>query len=444
MLFHTSYKVEKVILTGFLLMILAGALLLWSVNNYICGLPLSPLDALFMATSGVCVNGLITVDISSGFGREAQLVLLALIQIGGLGFMTAMVMLSVVLRKRLGLKDQIYLTGALGVEGLHGARNLFFSVICFTVLFEAIGAAALFAAFAVCGESLSDSAYLAFFHSISAFCNAGFSTFNGSLRNYASTFSVTAIVMLLAVIGGIGFPVCSECLHRIRRGPSYRLSVYSKLVLIISGGLLAAGTLLFALSEWNCAFAEFPAPLKIWNALFASVIARTAGFETVPSGSLSEAGTAIMIIFMTIGASPCSTGGGAKTTTFGVLAISVWDELHGRDTLTFMKHTIPERTERRAISLFAIYFFTIVAAALLLGATEKGFTLRAIILEAASALTTVGLTAGITGELSVLGKIIIMILMFWGRVGIYSFISTLIKTDNDARVRYPETHIPVG
>ncbi|MBR4400363.1 MAG: potassium transporter Trk [Synergistes sp.] len=444
MLFHTSYKVEKVILTGFLLVILAGALLLWAVNNYICGLPLSPLDALFMATSGVCVTGLGTVDISSGFGTEAQLILLALIQIGGLGFMTAMVMLSVALRKRLGLREQIFFTGGLGVEGLHGALSLFFTVICFTALFEAVGAVALFISFASCGESLPDSAYLAFFHSISAFCNAGFSPCSGGLRNYASVPSVTAVIMLLITIGGIGFPVCSECMERVTSGPPYKLSVYTKLVLIISGVLVAAGTVLFALSEWNGAFAEFSAPLKLWNALFASVTARTAGFETVPSGNLTELGMAIMIILMTIGASPSSTGGGAKTTTFGVLAISVWNELHGRDVPSFMKRTIPERTERRAISLLAIYFFTILIAVLLLGVTEKGFPFRAVIFEAASALGTVGLTVGITDKLSVFGKMIIIVLMFWGRVGIYSFVSTLIRADNNTGVRYPETHIPIG
>ncbi len=444
MLFHTSYKVEKVILTGFLLVILAGALLLWTVNNHVCGLPLSPLDALFMATSGVCVNGLGTVDISSGFGTEAQLVLLALIQTGGLGFMTAMVMLSVMLRRRLGLRDRIFFTGGLGVEGLHGALSLFFTVICFTALFEAIGAAALFASFAACGESLASSAYLAFFHSISAFCNAGFSPCPGGLKDYASVFSVPAVVMLLITIGGIGFPVYSECLQRIRRGPGCRLSVYAKLVLIISGALLSTGTLLFALSEWNGAFAAFPAPLKLWNALFASVTARTAGFETVPSGSLTGGGMAIMIMLMTIGASPSSTGGGLKTTTFGVLALSVWNELHGRDNLSFMKHAIPERTERRAISLLAIYFSTIFAAALLLNVTEKGVPFYGLIFEAASALGTVGLTTGITDKLSVSGKIIIIILMFWGRVGIYTFISTLITADRGTGVRYPETHIPVG
>ena len=443
MLFHTAYKVEKMILTGFLLVIAAGALLLWISNNFICEIPLSPLDALFMATSGVCVTGLGTVDISTGFGVPSQLVLLALIQIGGLGFMTAMMTLSIAVGRRIGIKGRIFFLGGLGVEGVQGAVLLFFVVIRFTALFEALGAAALFAGFLSCGEGFARAAYLAIFHSISAFCNAGFSPCGGGLQRYATTMAVPAVVMLLITLGGIGFPVYAECAQLLKRGSSHRLSVYARLVLVTSGALVALGALLLAISEWNGAFAAFPAWAKLWNALFASVTARTAGFETASSGALTGAGRAVMIMLMIIGASPSSTGGGAKTTTFGVLAASVWSELHGRSVPSLMNRTIAERAERRAISLIAIYLFTIFAASLLLALTED-LPFSSILFEAASALGTVGLTVGITAELSTFGKVVIIVLMFWGRVGIYSFVSTLVKDGGDSGVRYPYTHIPIG
>ena len=441
--FHTSYKVERVILSGFLLVILAGAFLLWLSNNFVYANPLSPVDALFMATSAVCVTGLGVVDIATDFGLLSQIIMMGLIQIGGLGIMTGMMLISIAVGRRIGLRSRIFFLGGLGVDGVQGAITLFFTVIKYTLFFEGLGSAVMFAGFLLGGEDVLRPAYLAVFHSVSAFCNAGFSPCIGGLHDYKTTLIIPGTVMSLIVMGGLGFPVFAECANYVKCGKRHCLSVYAKLVLLITGGLLVVGTVLLMLSDWNAAFKDLPAWAKVWNALFASVTARTAGFETVPSGALSGLGQAIMIVLMIIGASPASTGGGVKTTTFGVLAVSVWSELHMRGEPTFLNRGISERTERRALSVIAIYLFTILAGSMLLTLIED-MPFSAIIFEVASALGTVGLTVGITTELSTAGKLVITLLMFWGRVGLYSFISTLVTTDGDSGIHYPSTHIPIG
>ncbi|MEG1910933.1 MAG: potassium transporter TrkG [Cloacibacillus sp.] len=441
MRFHTSYKVERVIVTGFLLVILAGAFLLWLSNNLLYRMPLSAVDALFMSTSAVCVTGLGVVDISTQFGALSQMILLALIQIGGLGIMTGMMLLAIAVGRRIGIKSRIFFLGGLGVDGVQGAVALFFTVIKYTFFLEGLGSAMLFAGFLLNGESIPRAAYMAVFHAVSAFCNAGFSVCEGGLRNYHMTIIIPAVVMGLIVTGGIGFPVFADCATALKH--KKRLSVYSKLVLVITGGLIAGGTALFLLSDWNAALKGLPVWAKVWNALFASVTARTAGFDTIAPQNFSGLGQAVTIVLMIIGASPASTGGGVKTTTFGVLAISVWSELHMRSETTFLNRGISGRTERRSLAIIAIYLFTILVGSTLLTLIEN-IPFSAILYEVASALGTVGLSVGITSELSVPGRLIIILLMFWGRVGLYSFISTLVTADGDSGIHYPDTHIPIG
>lgn len=431
------------IVTGFLLVILVGAFLLWLSNNFIYRMPLSPVDALFMATSGVCVTGLTVVDISSQFGLLSQLILLALIQIGGLGIMTGMMLLAIAVGRRIGIKSRIFFLGGLGVDGVQGAVALFFTVIRYTLFLEGLGSLLLFAGFLMNGDAPATAAYRAVFHSISAFCNAGFSVCpGGTIRAYHMTLMIPSVIMLLIIFGGIGFPVFAECAGSLKYHK--RLSVYSKLVLSLTGGLILGGAALILLSDWNAALKGLPVWAKVTNALFASVTTRTAGFDTIDPAKFSGLGQALMMVLMIIGASPASTGGGVKTTTFGVLCISVWSELHMCSETTFMSRGISERTERRALAIIAIYLFTILAGSALLTLIEKNIPFSALLYEVTSALGTVGLTLGITTQLSELGRIIVIILMFWGRVGLYSFISTLVTADGDSGIHYPYTHIPIG
>ena len=443
MLVRTSFQVEKVIVYGFLLVILAGALLLYLCNNLIYGLDLPMIDALFMSTSAVCVTGLQTVNIATDFGFLSQVILLILIETGGLGFMTGMMVLPVVIGRRIGIKSRIFFLGGLGLEGVQGAVKLFKVVVGYTLCAETAGAAALYCGFRLHGENSLRALYYAVFHSISAFCNAGFSTYADGLDSFAASLVVPGVIMLLIVLGGIGFPVVAELGNRFLGRRREKVSYYPMLVICITMWLIISGTVLILISDWNVAFKGMPVWQRVWNALFASVTTRTAGFDTVPPASFSGLGQAIMIIFMVIGASPASTGGGIKTTTFGVLAISVWSELRGRGETTFFHRKLSSATERHALALVSVYVITLLLGAIALSAIEN-MPFNLIIYEAASAMGTVGLSAGITSKLTAPGKIILMVLMFWGRVGILSFFAALVKPDEGEKIHYVETHIPLG
>ncbi|MDO5563258.1 MAG: potassium transporter TrkG [Synergistaceae bacterium] len=429
------------IVNGFLLVILVGALLLWLCNNFYYKIPLSIVDALFLSTSAVCVTGLSTIDVASDFGRVTQIILLALIQTGGLGFMTGMMLLTIAIRRRVGIKSQMSFLGGFGVEGLQDAVKLLHVVLCYTLAFEAVGAASLYFAFKAEGMTSSLALFNAVFHSVSAFCNAGFSPIAHGLRRYSMSFVVPGTIMSLIVLGGIGFPVFAECWSVIRN--KGRLSYYSRLVLFITSGLLVGGTVLILVSEWNDAFAGMPFWAKLWNALFASVTTRTAGFDTVDPARFSVLGQILMIMLMVVGASPSSTGGGIKTTTVAVIGISVWNEIHGSHESTFRHKKIPYNTERRAQALIVVYIMTFFLAAIVLKSIED-MNFGALVFETASAMGTVGLSVGITPKFSVAGKMILIALMFWGRVGILSFFASLIRPEKGSVVHYPETHIPIG
>lgn len=404
-------------------------------------MPLTPADAIFTATSAVCVTGLSVIDVSRETGIVSQLVLLSLIQLGGLGIMTGVMFMSLAVSRRVGIKGRIFFLGGFGVDGVQGAVKLFFTVIKFTFSLEAIGALIFAAGFLLDGESAGRAVYLAVFHSVSSFCNAGFSPCPGGLQGYAATLIVPGAAMALIILGGIGFPVFAECAARWKDGR--RLSAYAKLVVVMTAGLVFGGALLLLLSDWNGALRDYPVWAKIWNALFMSVTTRTAGYDTVAPGTFSGLGQAVMIVLMLIGASPASTGGGIKTTTFGVLAVAVWSELHGRGGSTFMGRGILPSSERRALSVVALYLMTMLAGSVLLTFTED-MPYSALIFETASALATTGLSVGVTPELSTPGKLIVATLMFWGRVGLYTFLSTLIVPDGGSEIRYPATHIPIG
>lgn len=441
MLVRTAYKVEKVIVTGFLLVILAGAFLLWLSNNFLYNISTSPVDALFMSTSAVCVTGLATINVGSGMGFLSQVILLCLVQIGGLGFMTGMMLLGLAVGKRIGIKSRIFFLGGLGVEGVHGAVKLLITVIKYTAFLESVGAFFLYIGFMLHGESLKTSIYYAIFHSVSAFCNAGFSLYADGLEGFYLSFVVPCVIMLLIVFGGIGFPVFADCREAIKN--KQKISHYTRLVIFVTLWLITGGTCLILISDWNGALSGLPVWAKVWNALFQSVTARTAGFDMIAQIKFSSLGQVLTIFLMIIGASPASTGGGIKTTTFGVLAAAVWNEIRGRDETTLWHRKISDATVRRALALAFVYIITFFIGAVILTMLEdKPFGM--IIYEAVSAMGTVGLSLGITPELSASGKIVLILLMYWGRVGILSFFAALVSMDKGAEVHYSEVHIPIG
>ena len=426
---------------GFLLVILVGALLLWSSNKYLYGMPITVEDALFMSTSAVCVTGLATIDLNTGMGAVSQLVILILIQIGGLGFMTAVMMLGVAVGRRMGIKSRLFFLVGFGLNGISGAVRLLKILTKYTFAAESIGAVLLYWGFIRHGLPVEKSVYYAVFHSVSAFCNAGFSPLPNGLNGFSLSIIVPAAVMMLIILGGIGFPVFANCWETFRKRD--RISHYSKLVLFITFWLITAGTTMLLISDWNGGLSGLPGWAKIWNAIFTSVTTRTAGFDTVRPAAFSGLGKILMIALMIIGASPASTGGGIKTTTLGVLGIAAWNEILGREENIFWHRKLDHQIVRRALTMAFIYVITLFLGAVILSLVED-FSFEVLIFEVVSAMGTVGLSLGITPELSVAGKMVLVILMFWGRVGILSFFASLIREEKKVEIHYPEVNIPIG
>ena len=438
---YSSVGVERYITAGFLSLILAGALLLWCCN-FAADMALSPIDALFLSTSAVCVTGLAPLDIGTGLALPSQFVLLVLIQLGGIGIMGATTSLLLISGHRLAFRDRLFLAGGFGLEGPMGVVRLLRLVLTHTLLFEAAGAALMFFSFRGTGLSTAQAAYHSIFHSVSAFCNAGFSLYSTNLEGFASSFVVPGTIMALIVVGGIGFPVMLE-LGDIRRGRTRFLSVYARVVLTATAVLLVFGTAAIAFSEWNAAFRDMTPLEKFWNALFGSVTARTAGFDTVHYARWSQEGIMITMFLMLIGASPSSTGGGLKTTTFAVLIWSAWSELRQEQDVNVRGRRIPDTTVRRALALAFIYFFTLFFASAVLSFADD-IPYSSLVFEAVSALGTVGLSRGITPDLSATSKMMLILLMFWGRVGILTFSYSLVPRERHVDVRYPDANIPIG
>lgn len=438
---RSHHKAERFIVVGFLLVILVGALLVWLSDYYLYGIPIKLIDAFFMATSAVCVTGLASVNVAEQMGLATQVIILLLIQIGGLGVITALTFLSMIVRRRVGLTDRMFLMSSFGIDSLQGAMRFLRLIIRFTLAIELAGAALFYIGFILQGEPPLFSLWHAIFHSVSSFCNAGFSTYPDNLNRFYGTFIVPLVAMTLIIAGGIGFPVYFDLRERLYSRA--KISHYSKLVFFTTFWLILLGTIFLLISDWEAAFAGEPWHVRLWNALFASVTTRTAGFDTVPMARFSDFGRAIMILLMIIGASPASTGGGIKTTAFAVLWVAVKSQLHGRVHNVLWHREIAPSVVQRALSLTGLYLCTIFLGAMVLNIIEP-MSYGDIFFETASAIGTVGLSVGITPQFSVAGKVILSIIMFWGRVGILTFFASVIKQERGGEVRYAETNIPIG
>lgn len=435
---YTSLPIERKIVIGFLGLIVTGTLLLFLLNAR--GRPLSAVDALFTATSAVCVTGLAVVDTGNDLTGPSQVVLLLLIQLGGLGVMAATTALSLLMRERIGLRQRLLLAGGVGVDSLSGIVRLLIRTLGLTFAIEGAGAVFLFWGFLRSGLSPFQSARAAVFHSVSAFCNAGFSLFSDNLERYSDSVLVPGTVMILIVLGGLGFIVLSELGETFR---SARLSAHSKLVLFTTGGLIISGGMVLLLCEWDQAFGAMAPGWKAWNALFAGITPRTAGFDTVAPAAFSPAGLFVLVLLMIVGASPGSTGGGFKTTTLAVLLVSTWNALKGRSEIHLWNRRISFRVVQRAVTVVVLYLGTLGLGLSALVLVEP-LPFRSLLFETASALGTVGLSLGITPKLSDAGKLILVAMMFWGRVGIVTFLFGLMKREARGKVSYPDAEIPVG
>ena len=437
----------KIIAVTFLILILTGAFLLTLPVATRDGQGCDFLRALFTATSATCVTGLTPFDTYTQWSGFGQGVLLCLIEVGGLGFMSMATLFVFLLRKRIGLKQRMVMAQALSLNDMEGVVRLQRTVIFGSLSVEALGAAIL-AAYFTPRFGFWRALWLGVFHSVSAFCNAGFDVF-GFLEPGASlmTFQDDPLVLLtlgaLVVIGGLGFLVWEELAER---KPLGRMSVYTRLVLSTTGALLLAGWVLTCLLEWNNpdTLGNMPVWEKLLNGLFQSVTLRTAGFAAVDQGKLTEGGKAVSMIIMLIGGSSGSTAGGLKTVTFVVLVLFIWARLRGRSTVCAFRRTIPASQVLDAMTIaMAMLILAMFGAVFICATSPVGFTNA--LFEAISALATVGLTADTTLRLSVPAQYLIILYMYFGRVGILTISLGFLSGDRAAeRFRYAQTSLLIG
>ena len=442
-----NLSAAKIIALVFAGLILLGACLLnlpaASRDGISCGFR----PALFVATSATCVTGLTPYDTWSQWSGFGQIVIISLIQIGGLGFMSAATLFVFLLRRRIGLKQRLVMAQALSVGDMDGIVRLQKTVLKGSFAIEGIGALILFVRF------LPEYGFLTalkwgVFHSISAFCNAGFDIFGcitpgASLMEFQSDPVVLLTLGALVILGGLGFLVWQEIAERRH---FRQFSVYTKLVLLTSLGLILAGWLLICLLEWNNpgTLGAMSVGDKLLNGLFQSITLRTAGFAAIDQALLTEGGKAASMAIMIIGGSSGSTAGGLKTVTFVVLLLFLWARARGRSTVCVFKRTIPQSQVLDAMTIAFIMILMTVFGGIFISATSPiGFT--DALYEAVSAIATVGLTAGATGSLSIPAQILIIIYMYFGRVGVLTISMGFLAGDKaEERFRYAQTNLLIG
>ena len=438
------------ILAGFASVIAVGTILLVLPISTTDGKGLPFLDAVFTATSATCVTGLSTISVQETLSGFGQSILLLMVQIGGLGLMTISTFFILLLGIRPKLSGKIVLREALNqVEEFH-AVHLIRRIILFTVIMETAGAAVFFTRMKGSG-SFSRDLYIAVFHSISAFCNAGFTLFSNSLEAYRTDAVINISMMVLIICGGLGFWVVRDIYENLKSriiGRTVRpLSLQAKVVLIMSGAFIVVGTILFMIVEGSRSMGGLSGSDLVWSSLFQSVTTRTAGFSTVSIGALSIPTLVWMTAWMFIGASPGSTGGGIKTTTFVVMLASFRSVFTGSEKVEIMRNSLPEDVVRRANAVFLAATAWVLVTVLMMeiaGVSKEVTTFLPVLFETMSAFGTVGLSMGITGSLTGFGKIVLSLSMFAGRVGPMSLILALAQRPDRPEITYPEGMLSIG
>lgn len=436
---------------GFVAIILFGALLLMTPMATRDGIGAKPLDALFTATSATCVTGLVSVDTGSFYSTFGQCVILFLIQIGGLGFMSMAVLLSIIVRRTISPKERVLIAESYGLDTGAGTVRLMRKILCGTFLFEGTGALLLTLRFIFAyGNGIKEALYKGTFLSVSAFCNAGFDPLGTkespfcSIVQFAGDATVIITLSLLIIIGGIGFVVWDDILSAVRT--KKRLGVYSKFILLLTLVLLVSGAVLFAAYEWGnpATLGGFNTPGKILNAFFHSVTLRTAGFNTLDTAAFHEGSTVLSIIYMLIGGASGSTAGGLKVGTVGVIIATAICGAIGRTRVSIFKRRIAKDVILRALSVTVIGLILVFAAGLVINACDGVPVLQAMY-ESASAYATVGISMCGTPTLGTVSKLLIMMLMYFGRVGILTVTFAItVKMRDDSLIDYPNVNIPIG
>ena len=437
----------RIIALGFAAVIFIGSGLLMLPCSVQEGQDIHYIDALYTSTSAVCVTGLIAIDPGTAFTPIGRFFLAMLIQVGGLGFMSAATLLVFLLRKRIGLKQRLVMAQALSISDMDGIVRLQKTVLVGSFLVEGIGALILFARF-LPEYGLGNALRWSVFHSVSAFCNAGFDIF-GVLQPDAGLilFQSDPVVLLtlccLIVIGGLGFLVWQE----VQQKRSFRrLSVYARLVLLTTFALIVVGWIILCLLEWDNPRTLGPMSVgdKLLNGLFQSVTLRTAGFASIDQAGLTEGGKAVSIVWMLIGGSSGSTVGGLKTVSFVVLILFMAARARGRESVCVFRRTIPQGQVLDAMTIGIILIFLAIFGGIFISSTSD-VSVTDGVFEAVSALATVGLTAGATRVMSVPAKLLIILYMYFGRVGVLTIsLGFLAGNRAEERYRYAETKLLIG
>lgn len=434
----------KILSLGFMLLISIGTVLL-CLPAASTGNRISLLDALFMATSATCVTGLAVIDTGTQLTTFGQIVLLTLFQIGGLGFVTMATLITLVLNKRISLKERILLQESMNQNSLQGIVLLIRRVLLYSLVIQLSGALILTSRFL--GDMPSGKAlYYGLFHSISIFNNAGFDLFGdvhgpfSGLTRYAEDPIINITVMALIFLGGIGFIVLSDVIDFPKRK---RLTLHSKVVLSTSAILIVVGAVLFFWMELHYTLKPLNSAGKVMASFLQAITPRSGGVTTIEIPLLRQSTQFLMIILMFIGAAPGSTGGGIKITTFAVLIIAVFTQIRGKQDVVLFRQRISKDTVYRAITMTLLSLLLIIFSTMLLSVTENA-TFLMVLFEAVSAFGTSGISMGLTTELTPVGKVLIIILMFIGRTGPLTLAYALKPKKSKQLYHYPEGNITIG
>ena len=440
---RTGSSLSRTLIFGFAGLIVIGSILLMLPVSSAAGQATSPVNAFFTATSAVCVTGLVVVDTGTYWSSFGQGVILALIQIGGFGFMTSATLLMLAFGRRIGLRERLLIGESLGLSRLGGLVRIIRNMAIFTVLAEGIGAAVFFIRFSA-EDPLRLAVWKSAFHSISAFNNAGFDIFGNfqSLTNYRGDPLVVLATAALIFLGGISFLVIADV---FRARSLTRLSLDTKLVLVTTVSLLAAGMVVMLLTEFiePATFGDISLPQKVLIAFFQSVTARTAGFTLVSVGTLAHYALFFTMFLMFVGGAAGSTAGGIKVNTFSMLMATIWSTIRGREHAGAFGREFNGQQLYRAIAVVTLSLGLVALVGFLLALHEETSFIN-LFFETFSAFGTVGLSTGITPHLSVAGRIIITVTMFLGRLGPLALTLALLQRQQPSQYRYPEEMVRIG
>lgn len=429
----------QIIFLSFLFVVILGGSILSLPISSRTGEYTSFVDSLFTAISATCVTGLAVLDTSTYWSFFGQVIILILIQVGGLGFMTLVASIFLLLNQKVSMKSRTALQKTYSVSHLGFKKSLVLGILFISLIAEFIGAVLLSFIF-IPEYGWVKGGWFSIFHSVSAYCNAGFDLFGNSLISYDHSPYIMLVISLLIVCGSLGFIVIMDLIGYKKR---HKLSLHSKLALIVTGILILVGILLFFITRFSFYKSDFL--VYFVQSLFFAITPRTAGFAIQDYSSLSQASLFLTIILMTIGGTSGSTAGGIKTTTIGVFILNIRAVIRREKHTRFGNRTIPQNLVKQSYESIFLYFSLVIISTFLLLVLEPNLKLDQVLFEVVSALSTVGLSMNVTPELSSASKGLIGLLMFIGRVGIFTIIYSLnTKNREEALYKYPEENVMVG